>query len=122
MKKVMFLFIVLLCSGLVSSQPACVGEGDSYAVVPDHLDCCAGLTGIGCDEPDQFGVCPTNPCADAMYCTYCGNGICGLGENKCNCPDDCLGTPAPEFASLTVLLAALLTTPAIAYIAYKRKH
>jgi len=79
------------------------------------------LTAISCDSPDENGTCRYD-CVGASFCTYCGNGICGLGENKCNCPDDCLGTPAPEFASLTVLLAALLTAPAIAYIAYKRKH
>jgi eight-cysteine-cluster-containing protein len=22
-------------------------------------------------------------------CTKCGDGICGKGENKCNCPEDC---------------------------------
>ena len=31
-----------------------------------------------------------------MVCTACGNKQCGLGENKCNCPTDCLAeTPTP---------------------------
>ncbi|MEA1924632.1 MAG: hypothetical protein U9M95_02070 [Candidatus Altiarchaeota archaeon] len=121
MKKIMFLFVVLLCSGLVSSQPTCVGEGGFYAVVPGHLDCCPGLTPISCDSPDVEGICHGD-CVGAQFCTYCGDGVCGLGENKCNCPQDCLGTPAPEFASLTLLLAALLTAPMVAYLIYKNKH
>jgi len=66
----------------------CTPEGESYAVVPEAKPCCEGLTVIGCDKPDASGNCPP-ACAGASYCTKCGDGICGKGENKCNCPQDC---------------------------------
>jgi len=66
----------------------CIPEGESGPVIPDGPECCEGLTAISCDQPDQYGEC-SEPCSGAFYCTYCGNGICGLGENKCNCPEDC---------------------------------
>jgi len=68
----------------------CIPEGGSGAVIPDGPSCCAGLTQIGCSQPiaPQFGGC--SDCVGAFFCTMCGNGICGLGENKCNCPQDCV--------------------------------
>jgi len=27
--------------------------------------------------------------ATGFICAYCSNGVCGKGENKCNCPVDC---------------------------------
>ena len=67
----------------------CIPEGGSGAVILDGPECCQGLTQIGCDQPDQFGNCSLEPCVGSFYCANCGNGICGLGENKCNCPEDC---------------------------------
>ena len=75
-------------------EPECIAEGGSGVVVPGGLSCCQGLAPIGCDTPDQSGNCPTGQCTGAFYCTMCGNGICGLGENKCNCPQDC--GPQPQ--------------------------
>ncbi|MCX6764453.1 MAG: VWA domain-containing protein [Candidatus Nealsonbacteria bacterium] len=69
-------------------QPQCIAEGESGAVVPEGPECCQGLTQIGCDQPDLTGEC-SGECVGAFYCTMCGNGVCGLGENKCNCPQDC---------------------------------
>ena len=66
----------------------CLEEGEGYAVVLDAPECCSGLTSIGCEKPDSEGNC--QDCVGTFYCTYCGNGICGLGENKCNCPEDCV--------------------------------
>jgi hypothetical protein len=57
--------------------------------------CCKGLEGIPVSEPlsepspdgatcsQQFPLDPTHVCAK------CGNGTCGTGENRCNCPQDC---------------------------------
>jgi len=67
----------------------CLTEGQSGAVVPNAPSCCSGLTSIGCDRPDSNNTCPTHLCAGAFFCTKCGNGVCGPGENKCNCPKDC---------------------------------
>jgi fibro-slime domain-containing protein len=71
--------------------PACITEGNSGAVIPGQI-CCEGLDPIGTGAPDQSGNCPEPPPVGAFICTMCGNGTCGLGENKCNCPEDC-GTP-----------------------------
>ncbi len=62
-------------------QIKCLGEGE------DGLeDCCEGLVPIACAE--VFG----NECIYAdcgHHCTKCGDKNCGLGENRCNCPEDC---------------------------------
>jgi hypothetical protein len=43
-------------------------------------------------EPGDGGACttedPRDPSPDRV-CTQCGNGDCGIGENRCNCPGDC---------------------------------
>ncbi|MEA3343531.1 MAG: hypothetical protein U9Q92_05160 [archaeon] len=67
----------------------CAGEGESVPVVLGAPECCEGLTKIGCEKPDNNGICPTEPCVGASICAKCGNGVCGNGENKCNCPEDC---------------------------------
>jgi len=71
----------------------CLTEGQSGAVVPNHLPCCSGLNYIFCDQPNPTtGICPTDRCLGTFICAKCGiDGICGLGENKCNCPQDCIG-------------------------------
>ncbi len=90
------------------SVPAipCTPEGDSHAVVPGAPDCCQGLVEVGCSEPDpSTGVCTA--CAGATYCTACGDGTCGLGENECRCPDDCPTTSCtPEGDSHAVVPGA----------------
>jgi len=73
---------------LTSAPSSCLEEGQS-GIVADSLDCCPGLTKISCDAPDANNTCPNN-CTDSFFCTNCGDGICGLGENKCNCPGDCV--------------------------------
>lgn len=65
----------------------CTKEGESMPVYPGHK-CCEGLKPISCIKPAN-GICPSRPCAGAVYCARCGNGICGPGENMCNCPRDC---------------------------------
>ena len=65
----------------------CVTEGATYPVVPGHLPCCDGLVAVGCSTPGADGACML--CAGASYCTACGDGSCGLGENVCRCPADC---------------------------------
>jgi len=68
----------------------CVKEGESKAIYPDAPACCEGLKEIGCDKPDsETGECKEG-CAGASFCTNCGDGVCGAGENKCNCPSDCV--------------------------------
>lgn len=84
--------------------PACAAAGESVPVVPGALPCCEGLEAISCDRPGPDGICPEG-CAGAVICAACGDGVCGAGENACNCAIDCgarcagtaecLGHPAP---------------------------
>jgi hypothetical protein len=69
---------------------ACVAEGGSTPVIPNAPECCPGLAPIGCERPDNEGICPPG-CEGATICAQCGNGVCGAGENACNCPADCSG-------------------------------
>ena len=81
----------------------CVGEGgEFFGESSNDNQCCPGLTPVfDClvEEfcyPDDAGnmiceigcACPDCYC---MVCTYCGDGVCGKGENMCNCEEDCLG-------------------------------
>lgn len=71
----------------------CVPDGGRRAVRPNAPPCCEGLASIGCDLPStETGGMRRPGCVGASYCTACGNGVCGEGENDCNCPADC---PAP---------------------------
>ena len=78
----------------------CLGEGKDGgggAVSKlDVLDCCQGLKKISADiSADAEGVC--RPRIDGgVVCAKCGDGKCGIGENKCNCPSDCSAACAPE--------------------------
>ncbi len=67
---------------------SCVEEGNEKLVVPEEApDCCAGLTEIF-DFATIYTDC-SSPSNGTMICAKCGDGICGLGENKCNCSKDC---------------------------------
>ncbi|MFH2028961.1 MAG: LamG-like jellyroll fold domain-containing protein [Nanoarchaeota archaeon] len=69
------------------NETKCVEEGSSNAFYLGAPSCCDKLVSISCDNPDEEGNCML--CKGAFYCTKCGDGACGLGENKCNCPKDC---------------------------------
>ena len=56
--------------GVISTEGACCGKLQKLALMKN-------LDG-GCKVTQQGFV-----CAD------CGNGVCGPGENECNCPQDC---------------------------------
>ncbi|MCX6791119.1 MAG: VCBS repeat-containing protein [Candidatus Gribaldobacteria bacterium] len=85
---------------VVNNQPStnanCSKEGGGVAGVGDNSICCdKSMVLVGSSKynyPDQSGKCIAyNGTADSpMSCTYCGNGVCGTGENKCNCPKDCV--------------------------------
>ena len=64
-------------------------------IYPGYV-CCSGLKAINPVKPNNKNKCPAN-LVGAAICTYCGDGKCGLGENKCNCNKDCKGvTPSPN--------------------------
>lgn len=91
--------ILLSCSSLVLAEndtstnntQACIAEGQKGSLILEIPDkCCEGLKQIG----NSFGdgtQCAT-PTDGTFICSICGDGKCGLGENKCNCPNDCSST------------------------------
>ena len=63
----------------------CVTNGETYMELPGYR-CCDGLTQVQPTDPNNFcevGV------PHVFICINCSNGICGQGENGCNCPEDC---------------------------------
>lgn len=66
----------------------CVPAGGAIPVIPNAPSCCPGLQPIGCDRPAPDGACPPG-CVGASICAACGDGLCGAGENPCNCVLDC---------------------------------
>ena len=71
----------------------CKQEGEKWVgVVEPDAHCCPGLTQIYDTWPEYSDgdySCIVNIVA-GYVCTQCGDGICGIGENVCNCPEDCL--------------------------------
>lgn len=91
---VFFLFCVAII-GLFFALRMLIGvrAGDEILipVVFDTLrdyQCFPGLKAV----PDAHGTGGKNcayPMCSCYVCVRCGNGICGKGENACNCPEDC---------------------------------
>jgi len=67
---------------------SCIAEGKNTTYAPRGAKCCEGLT-----EADLYTYAFNGKCdllnTTGGTCIQCGNGICGPGENKCNCPEDC---------------------------------
>jgi len=82
---------------IVNNQPNqntnCVKEGEIFSE-NSNLLCCDPLDRVLNASIREDGQCifesgsayQGNP---NYVCVTCGNNICGLGENKCNCPADC---------------------------------
>jgi len=66
--------------------PACRGEGQDIEG-KDAGRCCAGLAAIAESRPEG-GECRAAP-PSVQVCARCGDGVCGPGENRCNCAEDC---------------------------------
>lgn len=76
----------------------CVAEGHKFSGKDLGRGCCEGLTRLDTDHPAAdpsqriegyaLGCEPGEP-PDSKVCAQCGNGRCGPGENRCNCPADC---------------------------------
>jgi hypothetical protein len=73
--------------------PDCFAEGEQFEDVAPEDKCCAKLVPIKVAFPEGEGC--TQPNCPCFVCTKCGNGLCGEGENWCNCPNDCEG-PEPS--------------------------
>ena len=92
---------IVLISGCIKEiekipSQLCIEEGGRGYFGKD--ECCSGLTSLLrwtiCDTPGDKRGCDGNGCFPpppdgSFICTKCGDKICGLGENRCNCPKDC---------------------------------
>ncbi|MFA6376142.1 MAG: peptidoglycan-binding protein [Candidatus Paceibacterota bacterium] len=69
----------------------CIGAGEKLEGNGENSGkiCCSGLTKVF----DQWYLGSDGVCRAldnyGFYCLKCGDGVCGTGENKCNCPADC---------------------------------
>lgn len=64
----------------------CIGEGEKGSIMDGDV-CCGILQKVSNSYPSD-GLCVA--VTDGSFiCTNCGDGGCGLAENKCNCPEDC---------------------------------
>jgi len=75
----------------VCEEKECAKEGKTISIMPlpdpeaEKYLCCEGLQeGIIFSDIEEC-----SPMLDAAVCIDCPNGICGAGENRCNCPEDC---------------------------------
>ena len=77
------------CMSVCSPGGGCVCKGSCVAEgqVSAFRGCCPGLVQVAyyqdttsCTNPEGAGF---------IVCTACGDQKCGLGENPCNCPEDC---------------------------------
>jgi len=92
---------VFLSSGFIMAVSTCIKEGKSYAIYNGPVDnetimpkCCDNLTSISVSQATSNNLCMTQ--TSRLICTKCGDNKCGLGENKCNCPEDCLVNIDPK--------------------------
>jgi hypothetical protein len=73
--------------GLGQEDLSCAKEGEEISHDIQNFDeCCTGLSEIRNYEIENDKCLIT---LGVTTCSNCGNGVCGLGENKCNCPEDC---------------------------------
>ena len=80
------------------SETGCIGAGGKLRSNGEENGkrCCEGLTEVF----DQWELDSEGNCLAldnyGYHCLKCGDGACGKGENKCNCPQDCKGAAGPE--------------------------
>ncbi len=78
----------------------CYSEGQIFDLSQNpNAKCCQGL-----EAKSQYDLrtCIALP-GMKFVCVNCGDGNCGLGENKCNCPQDCPEKCAEEGETIPVV-------------------
>jgi hypothetical protein len=76
--------------------PACLQEGKGFEDFNTEGKCCGSLVPVpDASYNDVTGECEASRCP-CFVCTACGDGVCGLAENQCNCPEDCLDSCVGE--------------------------
>lgn len=81
----------------------CVKEGEAINVFNAQLECCFGLKSI--NNLSDTGIMSSNS-NELNVCADCGDKICGEGENRYNCPEDC-GSPPESSPAPTAGQASL---------------
>jgi len=83
-----------ICNCPKDCEEICKTEGQSYSIFEDpQARCCEGLDTKSIYDLENCIAVP----GGKYSCVKCGNGICGPGENKCNCPKDCSNTTNSEY-------------------------
>jgi len=75
---------------LPAETESCAKEGEMISIMEPSegsmVECCKGLVqGVSYSIVDDECV----PEMDVAICINCPNNICGPGEDRCNCPEDC---------------------------------
>ncbi|MFH0739761.1 MAG: hypothetical protein V1819_01845 [bacterium] len=91
------------CQNGFCNKVNCVAEGKIGRIETnnikrmDDIDCCSGL--VKTNFHRYWKGCEGNFDQDGSYfiCTKCGDGLCGEGEDECNCPRDCKGGEFTEW-------------------------
>jgi len=93
------------CPDDCPGEKRCYREGEDFNLFDNsEAKCCEGLTKINYSfNEGNTCITPTCPC---YICTKCGDGHCGIGENKCNCSQDCQTEGSITSKCATVLIPA----------------
>ncbi|MFH1391083.1 MAG: DUF4382 domain-containing protein [Candidatus Diapherotrites archaeon] len=102
------------CTGLIIPDK-CAEEGDKFSKVytEDYPEnCCEGLTEWNSGFDTRISV--AGNCYETGMesgspvgtCINCGDRVCGLKENSCNCPADCVGGEYSDYTTLDEFCAS----------------
>lgn len=92
-----FLFLTFLTLFYLKQRQA--GEGEKFCrediphiFIPSAFreiisECKPGMVPIPANSYSKIGC--MYPLCSSYICTKCGDGVCGKGENHCNCQVDC---------------------------------
>lgn len=69
------------CFAYGGTRHDCAGPGETFDGKDICSICCPGLM--------RLASCDPNAPISVFVCAACGDGTCGPGEGKCNCPEDC---------------------------------
>lgn len=75
-----------------NETPDCMSEGEVGTTQTQFAPaCCPGLVAVAASyaKSEGSGVVCESPASGAFTCVRCGDGVCGMGENGCRCPQDC---------------------------------
>jgi len=81
----------------------CIPEGGTL-FPNDGNKCCVGLFPRWNYEMQEDGSCKSisGSSGHQLICVKCGNGVCGEGENGCNCPKDCKDFKCKEHGEIPI--------------------